>query len=488
MTTGTADADVFGQDHPRDTLDRADQLLAGGRADEAVVLLRRVAQDHPHDAGAWHRLAAALLASNGGPEADTEARRAAERAVTLDPSSAIGYRMVSEAALRLDDPESALATMRAAVHAAPESWVAHLDLAAALMKLPDGGPEAWQIAREAARLAPDRPEPHLMLGDLGQQAGDPHVAAAAYSDALDRDPGNELATRKLAELHHQLATAPPEPSAQPVATAEHRPARLFGNGLAVLSLLTVLASGMLMMLAPGRAATWFGVVSLVATGGLALLGGVVLTGVRRGAPGALSGAGYRLAVGLAVLTVVAAGVMIAIGGLLSTGTFLLRAALCLSVAGFAAAHLAARFADRADNPVGDDRQAQRMRAGAYLSLALGGLAHAVTYLVLAGAGAALPQGAFQVLAVVAVVALVFAFGVQAAAKNGLTRVHQQRFSWRPWSVIAAVVCSGLVDLVGASGALGSLFAPVSIAVLLVAAFLGFVLATSCALAAVNLRS
>ncbi len=121
---------------------RADALLADGEAGEAVALLQRVTREHPDDAWLWHRLAAALLALDGGRESDAVARDAAERAVTLDPTSAVGYRLLSEASLRLDDPDAALDTMHSAVQAAPDSWVAHLDLAAALAGRPGGEREA----------------------------------------------------------------------------------------------------------------------------------------------------------------------------------------------------------------------------------------------------------------------------------------------------------------------------------------------------------
>ncbi len=484
MTTGTADTTVRGQGDARDARDRADQLLAAGRADEAAEILRTLTRQHPEDPWAWQRLAAALLAVNGGEAYDAQARDAAERGVTLDPSSAIGYRMLSEAALRLGDEDAALATMRAAVQAAPDSWVAHLDLAAAVVKQPGGGREAWRIARRAAKLAPDRPEPHLMLGDLALRAGDVGYAAAGYSDALDRDPGNALATRKLAELHGQLDDTPPDTG--PRTGADHQAARLIGNGLASLSVLTALVTGMLMVLAPDEVTGWFSGIGLVASGGLLLVALALITGSRKLVDHLPGGARYRSGLLVSALGLGAAIIALELGCLLTVGA--LRVALCLALAGYAAGHMTARFADRAGSPIADDRQAERMRSGAFFGLALGNLLHAVGYIVLALLSAVLPAGAFQLLAVLVVVALIFVTGVQDAALAGLSAVHRRRFGWVPRSVLATVAGSALVDLIGASGALAGLFVPVPTLVLLAATFLCFLLATGSALAAANLRS
>lgn len=222
---GRADDERPGAD-VTELVQRADDLLAAGQPAEAVALFQRITSDHPDDAWLWHRLAAALLALEGGVESDTVARDAAERAVTLEPTSAVGYRLLSEAALRLGDPEAALATMRSAVHAAPDSWVAHLDLAAALAERSDRHREAWREARRAARLAPaDRPEPHLLLGDLALRDGDLNHAAAAFTDAREREPGNEYAVQGLARVFERMGgtgfriagvpETPPEPPAEP---------------------------------------------------------------------------------------------------------------------------------------------------------------------------------------------------------------------------------------------------------------------------------
>lgn len=441
---------VNGPDRARSLRDEADELLAAHRADEAAVLLRALTQEHPQDAWAWQRLAAALLAGEGGAPADAEAKTAAERGVALDPSSAIGYRMLTEAALRLGDRDAALTAMRAAVRAAPDSWVTHLDLASALVEQPGGGAEAWRMAKRAAGLAPDRAEPYLMLGDLAMRAGDLDKAAAGYADALDRAPGNGLVTRKLAELHHRLE----EPTTVFAAVVDHRPAVRLGNALAVQSVLAVAVAAMLSALRPDTSTGWYPIVAGVAGGGLLLVAVALLAGTRHARGRLPAGGGYRIGfvVSGALGAVAAVGVLVA--GLLANSVGL-RAALCVALAGYVAGHVTARWAARADEP----DKAVRGRP-AYLGLAGGNLGAAVGFTALALAGTALPLGAYQAVGVLAVLLLLLAAAGQVGALGGR----------RPRSGAVLATLSFLTTLYGAGTVLAALFtAPVLTAPLTAAA-------------------
>ncbi|WP_207126970.1 tetratricopeptide repeat protein [Actinocatenispora comari] len=381
-------------DRLRSLQDEAEQLLKEHRADDASVPLRELARRQPDDARTWLRLAAALLAGNGGTESDIEARAAAERAVALDPASALGYRMLSEAALRLGDRDAALDTMRAAVSAAPDSWVTHLDLAAALVERPGGGVEAWQLAKRAASIAPQRAEPHVLLGDLALRAGDMDKAAAGYADALDRAPGDVMVTRKLAELHHRLdggptaalrpgspdtdpamapsdpwagepdtfrayapdtgepgSYRPPAPDPQPAGpngpepvVGVHRPARVLGNCLSVLGILAAAVAGMLLVLRPSGATGWYQAVAGIAGVGLVVVTVLLLAG---------SSAGWRQLAGgrgglVASLVFGALAVLAGPVGALADSVPVLLVAVALGVLGCLCGHLVARGAVRRD--------------------------------------------------------------------------------------------------------------------------------------------
>ena len=452
---------------------RLDQLLSSGRADEAVVLARRLTWQWPADPWTWHRLAAALLVSDGDIEAAQEARTAAEQAVTLDPTSAMGYRMLSEASLRLGDPDSALATMRAAVQAAPDSWVAHLDLAAALADRPGGAREAYRIAQRATRLAAHRPEPHLMVGDLALRDDDMATAEAAYLAALSVAPDSELARGKLAQLHERQRTP----------TGVDRSAtRAAGNGLATLGLLAVVAGGVLAALAPTPAATWYRVVVLVAGVGLILLAAAGAA-VLRGLP---TEPGYRVGLVAAATCVAGAVLAMLIGGIANSAAPV-RVAVFLGVAGYGVGHLTARCADRAGTPTLDERPADRMRAAALLNLALGSLLHGVALAALALLFTALPHAVAAPLGVVAAIALLFVAGLAYATIIGDADAHRQRFGWRPVAVLVGVGAAGFTDVLGSAGLLSLLFAPTATLLLLVAAFVALAVAAVAALSATTLR-
>ncbi|GIL29297.1 hypothetical protein NUM_45510 [Actinocatenispora comari] len=394
MTIGTVGPARNEPDRLRSLQDEAEQLLKEHRADDASVPLRELARRQPDDARTWLRLAAALLAGNGGTESDIEARAAAERAVALDPASALGYRMLSEAALRLGDRDAALDTMRAAVSAAPDSWVTHLDLAAALVERPGGGVEAWQLAKRAASIAPQRAEPHVLLGDLALRAGDMDKAAAGYADALDRAPGDVMVTRKLAELHHRLdggptaalrpgspdtdpamapsdpwagepdtfrayapdtgepgSYRPPAPDPQPAGpngpepvVGVHRPARVLGNCLSVLGILAAAVAGMLLVLRPSGATGWYQAVAGIAGVGLVVVTVLLLAG---------SSAGWRQLAGgrgglVASLVFGALAVLAGPVGALADSVPVLLVAVALGVLGCLCGHLVARGAVRRD--------------------------------------------------------------------------------------------------------------------------------------------
>lgn len=484
------------------TVARADASLAAGDAAEAVALLQRVTREHPDDAWLWHRLAAALLTLDGGVESDRVARDAAERAVTLDPTSAVGYRLLSEAALRLDDPAAALDTMHAAVQAAPGSWVAHLDLAAALSGKPGAEREARRAARRAAKLAPaGRAEPHIMLGDFALRDGDLNHAAAAYTDALEQDPENPQAQSGLADVFDRMGgntTVPPRAGTAAVPDAT----RTLGNFLAGLAVVGMLGIGMLLVLAPDRPAGWFTAIVLLAVGGMALVGVAVLGGARTLLERVSGRLGYLVGLAASAACGVIGLATMVTGAFAGTGTGFLRAALCTMIAMYAVGHGVARFADRGTSPTGstpdpagadgsaeeeDDRPPEAVRSGAFLNLTMSNLLHAAAYALLILLANTLTPGAFQLVTVLLVGVVFFADGIQLAALFAGAVRHRRRFDWWPVTVLAAMGGTALVSVLGAAAGLAALFtaAPVLLLALVVAAAVLVALITG--LAAVNLR-
>jgi hypothetical protein len=242
---------------------------------------------------------------------------------------------------------------------------------------------------------------------------------------------------------------------------------MLGNALDVQAVLTVAVAAMLSALRPAGPSAWYPVVAGVAGGGLLLVAAALLAGTRHARGRLPAGAGYRIGfVTSGVLGALAAlGVLAA--GLLSHATGL-RAALCVALAGYAAGHVAARWAARADEP----GTAVRGRP-AYLGLAGGNLAAAVGFTGLALAGTVLPTGAYQVVGVLVVLVLLLAAAGQVGALGGR----------RPRTGAILATLTALTTLYGGATVLAVLFTAPSLVPPLTAAAGCLALAAASTLAA-----
>jgi tetratricopeptide (TPR) repeat protein/TM2 domain-containing membrane protein YozV len=125
---------------------------------------------------------------------------AARRAMSITPEADWSHRLASLALERLGRHDEAVAAAEDAVQLAPGSLAARLRLAAALRRTPGGWREAWAEAGLASRFAPDRPGPHLLLGDLCLLRGDHEQAIRSYRRALRRDGGHAETTAARVNL------------------------------------------------------------------------------------------------------------------------------------------------------------------------------------------------------------------------------------------------------------------------------------------------
>jgi len=171
------------------------------------------------DPRAWCMVAAARLAHDQ-PEAALDAAR---RAMSITPEADWSHRLASLALERLGRHDEAVAAAEDAVQLAPGSWAARLRLASALRRIPACWRDAWSEAGLASRFAPDRPGPHLLLGDLCLLRGDHEQAIRCYRRALRRDGGHAEAA--AARVNLGLARLRWEPPA-----AWHDPAWPVGPG------------------------------------------------------------------------------------------------------------------------------------------------------------------------------------------------------------------------------------------------------------------
>ena len=143
----------------------------------------------------------------GGPTPDVdraieegdvrEAYRLAQAAVAEEPSSAAAHVALSRAALHTMRTRVGVAEADRAIELSPDDPGGHYYRALHMQRL-FRNVGAIESAREAARLAPNDPRNHVLLGELhfgGGMVGtaDYEAAQAAFRQALALDPANERA-------------------------------------------------------------------------------------------------------------------------------------------------------------------------------------------------------------------------------------------------------------------------------------------------------
>ena len=187
-----ADGGVVRTDH---LLDRADDLLHGGRAGQAASLLAPVVGEEPGNAGAWLLLARARLAL-GQPEQALSAARAALR---LEPGGVEPLFWVSAAYSVLGRHDLAIAAATTACHEEP----GHPRLAERLGRalLAAGRPaDAEHTLRIAAEFAHYDADLQVAYGVALLATGRPLSAREAHGRALRIEPDHQPAQAELSRL------------------------------------------------------------------------------------------------------------------------------------------------------------------------------------------------------------------------------------------------------------------------------------------------
>jgi tetratricopeptide (TPR) repeat protein len=165
----------------------AKKLLAQGRPEQAISLLRALVTAHPEDGDAHLLLGIALSAI---PRRD-EALQQLERGVALEPGSAVAWFSLGNAEARFADTIAARKAFETAVKLDPKFFPAHISLALVLAQ--QNQLEAARVnLMEAIRLIGDRPSAahaHFLLAQLLIQQGHPHQALAELDAAVTLRPG-----------------------------------------------------------------------------------------------------------------------------------------------------------------------------------------------------------------------------------------------------------------------------------------------------------
>ena len=191
---------------------RGRELYDQGRYEEAVAAFRWLAEGHPDFLPARYSLAVGLYSAMGRID---EARGILEEIVALDSTRAEAFRLLGVVHLSQDRPREAVAALRRAVGLDSADWDSRTRLGLALVRLGDAGPAAAAF-RQAARLAPWKPQPHLHLADLLEGQGRSREAAE-HRRIFDRLRPAEEAVRRArrqvrefpadARLHYRLGLA-----------------------------------------------------------------------------------------------------------------------------------------------------------------------------------------------------------------------------------------------------------------------------------------
>ena len=178
--------------------------LALGLADEAVGTYRAVATLAPNNALAWFDLGNAWAGKAvKDPTAFAEAKRAYERALTLNPRHADTYLNLASLHATRRDPEQARQTLLRARTASvlDPAIETELGLLDAARKDPAGARDAFT---RALALNPRQPDALTGMGQLAYAAGDFAAAASYYDRALEARPVAALAKTVGAIRLYQL--------------------------------------------------------------------------------------------------------------------------------------------------------------------------------------------------------------------------------------------------------------------------------------------
>jgi len=188
-------------DHVPSLLGKAQLLLDGGHADEA---LKRIAKVLDMGQGASPRQVAVALALKGsvlhaqGKARDGDAEE--DRALALDPSNPDIHDLVGRRKLRGGDVPGAAESFQKAIQLDLSRLGFYVDLAGALMQRPGGAKQA-AAALERASERVSNARVTKLLGDAYRADGDLDRARAAYEKALGMEKRYPDARVALAHVY-----------------------------------------------------------------------------------------------------------------------------------------------------------------------------------------------------------------------------------------------------------------------------------------------
>jgi Tfp pilus assembly protein PilF len=198
-----------GQEQEKELVERirrANQLLAKGKADEAVELLKEAEKSSPDDEDVHYNLGIAL-ATQGKTEA---AVKEYEEALRIFPDYAEAHNNLGNLLLRMGQVIPALQHFEQAVKITPEFASAWNNFGTALQKLGRTN-DAVGYFREAVRLNTNYWQARFNLGSSYAEQGHPAEARVEFQAVLRQQPGFAPAQAALTQLDQEQVLGPMTP-------------------------------------------------------------------------------------------------------------------------------------------------------------------------------------------------------------------------------------------------------------------------------------
>ncbi len=175
------------------------ELLATGRARDALVHAREGARANPDDAEWLHLLGASLHANDESEQAVARL----QDAIRLAPNDPLPRNTLGAVLVEMGSPEDGEVELREALRLAPDYPEALFNLALALKQR--GALDASRdTLQQLVRLAPDLAQARFELANVLAASGDAAAALPIYASLLDRFPANPRLVASLAGAHQRL--------------------------------------------------------------------------------------------------------------------------------------------------------------------------------------------------------------------------------------------------------------------------------------------
>jgi tetratricopeptide (TPR) repeat protein len=185
----------------------AQTLVLMGRADQALIVLERLAISSPEDWKIWYLKAQAEAATGSG----RTALASTDFALAQRGAPAAVYHLRSTINISLGATRDAITDLEHALDLNPHDVTALINLSLPLARQTRTA-DALAVIRKAVALAPDNVQARFRLATQLVEMGEFDTGIAEYRTALTLDPLHPPTLERLAQLLPQTETAALEPS------------------------------------------------------------------------------------------------------------------------------------------------------------------------------------------------------------------------------------------------------------------------------------